>query len=275
MNPHAAHPSSFIGMLKAVWCNRQLIFRMTRREISGRYRGSLVGIFWSLLNPLFMLAIYTFVFSVIFKARWGVEEAGRGEFAIVLFAGLIVYGFFAEVINKAPQLILGNVNYVKKVVFPLEVLPVVHLLVACFQVFVSLCVLLVAQFVVNKSLSWTVLLFPVVMTPLLVLTQGLAWIIASLGVFIRDIGQVMTLLTSVLLFMSPVFFPLKSLPENFQPWMQANPLTFIIEQVRGVLVFGEMPNIWGLFLYFLISLLFSLIGFKWFQKTRKGFADVL
>ena len=275
MNPHAEPPASLQGMFRTLWVHRQLIARMSRREVIGRYRGSALGLVWSFLTPLFMLAIYTFVFSVVFKARWGTEEESRTQFAVVLFAGLIVHSIFAEVINRAPQLVLGNVNYVKKVVFPLEILPVIQLVAAFFHGLVSVVVLLVAKLVFTGSVPFTALFFPVVILPLLILILGLSWALASLGVFARDVGQTIGLITSVMLFMSPVFFPIQSLPDYLQPWMQLNPLTFIIEQVREVLVWGRQPQWFGLFVYRLFALAVSWLGFAWFQKTRKGFADVL
>ncbi|NMM77923.1 sugar ABC transporter permease [Rhodococcus sp. SRB_17] len=275
MNPHAEPPASLQGMFRTLWAHRHLIARMSQREVIGRYRGSTLGLMWSFLIPLFMLAIYTFVFSVVFRARWGTGEESRTHFAVVLFAGLIVHSLFAEVINRAPQLILGNVNYVKKVVFPLEILPVIQLVAASFHGLVSVVVLLVAKLLFTGSVPVTALFFPIVIFPLLVLTLGLAWALASLGVFARDVGQTIGLVTSVMLFMSPVFFPIQSLPAPLQPWMQLNPLTFIIEQMREVLVWGNGPQWFGLFLYGVISVGVAWLGFAWFQKTRKGFADVL
>lgn len=275
MNPHAEPPASLQGMFRTLWMHRQLIVRMSQREVIGRYRGSVMGLMWSFLNPLFMLAIYTFVFSVVFRARWGTGEESRTQFAVVLFAGLIVHTLFSEVINRAPQLILGNVNYVKKVVFPLEILPVVQLIAASFHGLISVAVLLAAKLLFTGSIPLSALLFPVVILPLMILTLGLAWALASLGVFARDVGQTIGLITSVMLFMSPVFFPIQSLPTPLQPWMQLNPLTFIIEQMREVLVWGHVPQWSGLLLYWLISLGVAWLGFAWFQKTRKGFADVL
>lgn len=262
-------------MFHALWVHRQLIMRMSQREVVGRYRGSALGLVWSFLTPLFMLVIYTFVFSVVFKARWGAGEESRTEFAVVLFAGLMVHSLFSEVINRAPQLVLGNVNYVKKVVFPLEILPVIQLIAAAFHGLVSVVVLLVAKLVFTGSIPLTALFFPVVILPLLILIMGLSWGLASLGVFARDVGQTIGLITSAMLFMSPVFFPIQSLPEPLQPWMRLNPLTFIIEQVREVLVWGHQPQWSGLLLYGLIALAVAWLGFAWFQKTRKGFADVL
>ncbi len=275
MNPHATASASPVGAVRSLWANRQLIARMGQREIIGRYKGSAMGLAWSFITPLFMLAIYTFVFSVVFQARWGTSEESKTQFAVVLFAGLIVHTLFSDVINRAPQLVLGNVNYVKKVVFPLEILPVVQLLSATFHALVSVAVLIAAQLVFQGSLPITALLLPVVLLPFLLLTLGLAWCLASLGVFVRDVGQTISLITSVMLFMSPVFFPVQSLPPALQPWMHLNPLTFVIEQVREVVVWGRLPDWQGLAVYSLASIATAWLGFAWFQKTRKGFADVL
>ncbi len=234
-----------------------------------------MGLQWAILNPLLMLAVYTFVFSVVFKARWGGAEESRTQFALVLFAGLIVHAIFAEVLNRAPALIITNVNYVKRVVFPLEVLPVIALGSALFHGLVSIGVLLVAFLLMNGYLHWTVILIPLVLLPLMILTLGLAWVLASMGVFVRDIGQSIGLLTMLLLFMSPVFFPISALPPEFQPWMMLNPLTFIIEQARQVLIWGRQPNWLGLLAYGAVALVVAWAGFFWFQKTRKGFADVV
>lgn len=275
MNPHATASASPVGAVRSLWANRQLIARMGQREIIGRYKGSAMGLAWSFITPLFMLAIYTFVFSVVFQARWGTSEESKTQFAVVLFAGLIVHTLFSDVINRAPQLVLGNVNYVKKVVFPLEILPVVQLLSATFHALVSVVVLIAAQLVFQGSLPITALLLPVVLLPFLLLTLGLAWCLASLGVFVRDVGQTISLVTSVMLFMSPVFFPVQSLPPALQPWMHLNPLTFVIEQVREVVVWGRLPDWQGLAVYSIASIATAWLGFAWFQKTRKGFADVL
>ncbi|NCN71313.1 MAG: ABC transporter permease [Rhodoferax sp.] len=262
-------------MYHVLWVNRQLITRMSNREIVGRYRGSIMGLMWSFLTPLFMLAIYTFVFSVVFRARWGTGEDSKTQFAIILFAGLIIHTLFSDVINRAPKLVLENVNYVKKVVFPVEILPVVQLVTAAFHALVSVFVLLAVSLVLNGAIPTTAIWFPLVVMPLLLLTLGLSWALASLGVYMRDIGQTIGLVTSAMLFLSPVFFPIQSLPPSMQSWMHLNPLTFIIEQSRAVLVRGHHPNWGGLLLYALVATVVAWLGFAWFQKTRKGFADVL
>jgi lipopolysaccharide transport system permease protein len=276
INPHAAQPTSLLAMTRSLWRNRQLILQMTKREVVGRYQGSALGLIWTFLNPVFMLAVYTFVFSVVFKARWGVGgEESRTQFAVVLFVGMIVHGLFAEVLNRAPGLVLSNVNYVKKVVFPLEILPVVSIGAALFHSLISLGVLLIAFVLFNGYLQWTAVLVPLILLPLVILTLGLAWMLASLGVFLRDVGQTIGIITTVMLFLAPVFYPVTALPEEIRPWIMANPLTFIIEQAREVLIWGRMPDWIGLGFYTAVAVAITWAGYAWFQKTRKGFADVL
>ena len=277
INPHASQPISPNALASSLWRNRQLIGQMTRREVAGRYKGSALGLAWSFFNPVFMLAVYTFVFSEIFKARWGGVggDDSKTEFAVVLFVGLIAYNLFSEVVNRAPSLVLGNANYVKKVVFPLEILPVVALGAALFHTVVSLAVLGIAFFVFNGYLHWTAIFTPLVLLPLVILTTGLAWMLASLGVFLRDVGQTIGILTTVLMFLSPVFYPVTAVPEHFRAFIMANPLTFIIEQARDVLVWGHLPNWQGLITYTAAACAVAWAGYAWFQKTRKGFADVL
>lgn len=277
INPHAAQPTSLLALGRSLWHHRNLIAQMSKREVVGRYKGSVLGLAWSFFNPVFMLVVYTFVFSEIFKSRWGgagVEES-KTQFAIVLFVGMIVLGLFSEVVNRAPGLILANVNYVKKVVFPLEILPVIAMGAALFHALISLVVLLSAFCLLNGYLHWTALLLPLVLLPLMILTMGLAWILASLGVFLRDVGQFVTILTTVLTFLSPIFYPVSAVPEAARVFIMANPLTFIIEQARAVLLWGHLPDWPGLGLYTLLALVFAWSGYAWFQKTRKGFADVL
>lgn len=276
INPHAAQPTSLMSLAKSLWRNRQLIMQMTSREVVGRYRGSVMGLAWSFFNPILMLVVYTFVFSVVFKAKWETTgEQSQTSFAIVLFVGMIVYGLFAEMVNRAPGLILSNVNYVKKVVFPLEILPVVGMGAALFHALISLSVLLLAILLTKGSLAWTAVFFPLVILPLLIATLGVAWFLASIGVFVRDVGQITGMFTTALMFLSPVFYSISALPEKFQFWLMLNPLTFMIEQSRAVMVFGKLPNWPALGIYTIASLAVAWAGFWWFQKTRKGFADVL
>jgi lipopolysaccharide transport system permease protein len=275
-NPHAAQPTSIVALAKSMWRNRQLIAQMTKREVVGRYKGSAVGLAWSFFNPVFMLVVYTFVFSEIFKSRWaGVQEESKTQFAVILFVGMIVLSLFSEVLNRAPGLILSNANYVKKVIFPIEILPVIAMGAALFHSLVSLVVLLAAFALFNGYLPWTAILIPVVLFPLVVLTLGIAWMLASLGVFLRDVGQFIGIVTTVLMFLSPVFYPVSAVPESARALILANPLTFIIEQARDVLIWGRLPNWEGLGVYTLFAIAIAWAGYAWFQKTRKGFADVL
>ena len=277
MNPHAAQPTSIMALARSLWRNRQLIVQMTKREVVGRYQGSAMGLAWSFLNPVFMLVVYTFVFSEIFKSRWGGigGDDSKTQFAVVLFVGMIVLSLFSEVLNRAPGLILSNVNYVKKVVFPIEILPVIAMGAALFHSLISLGVLLAAFALFNGYLHWTAVFTPLVLLPLVILTMGLAWMLASLGVFLRDVGQTIGIITTVLMFLSPVFYPITAVPERFRPIIMANPLTFIIEQAREVLIWGHLPNWLGLGTYTLVAVALAWAGYAWFQKTRKGFADVL
>ena len=257
------------------WNQRALIWEMTKRDVIGRYRGSAMGILWSFLNPILMLIVYTFVFNVVFRARWGGEDGGKIEFAIILFVGMIMHALFAECVNKAPTLILSNVSYVKKVVFPLEILPWITMGSALFHTTISVVVLLAAFALTHYYLNWTIVFLPLLLLPLILLTMGITWFVASVGVFLRDVGQTTGIITTVMLFLSPVFFPVSALPDGYQFLLQLNPLTFMIEQARNILVWGRPLNWEGLGIYFVFSLIVAWLGLFWFQKTRRGFADVL
>jgi len=264
-----------VEMVASLWRHRSLIAASAKREVLGRYRGSVMGILWSFFNPLFMLAVYTFVFSVVFQARWGGGSGSKTEFALVLFAGLMMFNLFAECINRAPGLILSNVNYVKKVVFPLEILPAVTLLAALFHLLISLGVWLLAYVIFFGVPHATVLYLPLIVLPLVVFIMGLGWALASLGVYLRDVSQFIGLITTVLMFLSPIFYPATALPEAYRHLLYLNPLTPVIEQTRDVLFWGKNPDFLMLGLYWLITAIIAWLGFAWFQKTRKGFADVL
>jgi lipopolysaccharide transport system permease protein len=268
--------SSPAAIAKSFWNNRQLIWQMTKRDVVGRYRGSIMGLAWSFLNPVLMLTVYTFVFSVVFKARWGEEgEESKTEFAIILFAGMIVHALFAECVNRAPGLILSNVNYVKKVVFPLDILPWIAMGSALFHAAISIVVLLGFYGMLNLYLNWTIVFLPIILLPLILVTMGAVWFLTATGVYLRDIAQTTGIVTTMMMFLSPVFYPISALPKEYQAWLHLNPLTFIIEQMRNVMIWGKTPDLIGLGWYSAASLLVACIGYFWFQKTRKGFADVL
>jgi lipopolysaccharide transport system permease protein len=223
-----------------------------------------------------MLAVYTYLFSVVFKSRWVTQDAETaGNFSILAFIGIIVHGVFSECVGRAPGLVLNNASYVKKVVFPLEILPWVALCSTVFHAGISVGMLLVAQLLLNHTIASTAAFFPIIVLPLLLITMGFAWFLAATGVYLRDVGQTVGLFTTILLFLSPVFYPRSALPPEFRNWLSLSPITFALEEGRKVLIFGQTPDIGGLALYALIGLVTAWLGFWWFQKSRRGFADVL
>lgn len=263
-------------LLRTVWGHRDLIRQLTWRNILQRYRGASLGVAWSFVMPLLMLGVYTFVFGYVFKSRWpSSKDQSMAGFALTLYSGLVVYGLFAETLGMAPHLIAGNPSYVKKVVFPLEVLPICALGAALFQALVGTAALLVCALLLNHAVSPTLYWFPMVLVPLLMLTLGLAWFLASLGVYLRDTGQIIGLLLQVLMFLSPIFYSIEQVPSGFQAVMRLNPLTAIVENARNTLLFGRPPEWSSLLISGLISLLILQLGYIWFMKTRRGFADVL
>ena len=262
-------------LVASAWRNRRLILTLAKREVIGRYQGSVLGILWSFFNPVLLLVVYTFVFSVVFKARWAGGSESKTEFALVLFAGLLIFNLFAECVSRAPGLILGNVSYVKKVVFPLEILPLVSLVSALFHLVVSFAVWLAFYLVFFGTPHITLFLFPIVLLPFLLFVTGVCWFFASLGVFLRDAGQIIGLTITVLMFCSPIFYPISALPERYRSLLHINPLTIVIEQTRDVLIWGKPLDVPLYFAYFLGASMVAALGFAWFQKTRKGFADVL
>lgn len=250
-----------------------LIYQLTKREVVGRYKGSALGLLWSFIIPLVMLAVYTFVFGMVFKARWGVD--GGQNFSIILFCGLILHSFLAECLTHSPTVILNKPNFVKKVVFPLEILPLVSLLTALFHFVVSLLILFLAVFISSGSIPVTWLTLPIVFLPLFLLGLSASWVLASLGVYMRDISQLMGVVATLLMFLCPIFYPLSAIPEKYQIFIMLNPLSFIVEQARLVLIFGSAPNFLYLAIYSIVTLAIAYLSFVWFMKVKRGFSDVL
>lgn len=276
MSAHESYLTTPKELTLSFWRNRQLIFQMTKREVLGRYKGSIMGLAWSFFNPVLMLAVYTFFFSVVFKSRWGAGvDNSKASFAIILFVGMLIHSLFSEVVNRAPTLILSNINYVKKVVFPLETLSFITIFSALFHSAIGLLVLLLIQLAISQNLPWTVVFFPLIVLPLVLASLGFAWFLSALGVYARDVGQVTGVFTSVLMFLSPVFYPVSALQPGYQIYLKLNPLTFIIEEGRNSLIYGIPPSWTGWCIAMIAGGLTAWIGFWCFQKTRKGFADVL
>ena len=253
---------------------RTLIRQFAQREVLARYRGSVFGLAWSFLTPLMMLAVYTFVFREVFQARWGQGEGDGIDFALRMYAGLVVFNFFAECVTRAPRLIVDQPNLVKKVVFPLQLLAWVSTFSALFHLAVNAAVLLLAALAAGYGHA-SMLLLPLVWLPLVPLLLGLGWFLAALGVYLRDIGQIISLAVSLLMFMSPIFYPVSALPERWRFWLHLNPLTLIIEDTRQVVLDGTLPAAQPLLLYLMAALAVAFLGAAWFRATREGFADVL
>lgn len=261
--------------LLSLWTHHALIQRLAWRDVLSRYKGSAGGLLWALITPILLLSVYTAVFSGIFQARWG-QSGGPIEYAMQLFVGLTVHGLAAECLNRSPVLMINNVSYVKRVVFPLQILPIVSLLSALFHFAISLLVLLAFIGIVKHALPIVGLLYlPLIVLPYVVLLAGLSYLLAGLGVYLRDIGQVMGLVTTILLFLSPVFYPASMLPPRLQTVFMLNPLTLIIEQSRAVLLDQTAPR-WDLLGgYMLLACVIFALGLWAFNQMRKGFADVL
>ncbi|WP_253822722.1 ABC transporter permease [Aeromonas sobria] len=272
VNKYKATPFEMIDSLFKNW---DLIIALIKRDISSRYQNSFLGIIWSFLNPIFLLAVYTFIFSVVFKAKWTGGGDSKVEFALILFAGLIIFNIFSECVNRSPATILQNSNYVKKVIFPLEILPWVNLGASLFHAFISFVVWVLFYIVVIGLPHITLLLVPLILIPLCFLVLGVSWLFAALGVYLRDVSQVVTLMTTVIMFLSPIFYPVEALPKDYQGYLKINPLSLSISQIRDVLYWGKIPSYGEYIIYLAVCFFIAWLGFFCFQKMRKGFADVL
>jgi lipopolysaccharide transport system permease protein len=269
---HAVGPRALFG---AVLDHASLLWQFARREISGRYRGSLIGFGWAVLSPLLLLAIYTFVFSVVFRIRWDGPVTDRTGFALVVYTGMIVHGFFAECMTRAPTLIIDNRNLVKKVVFPLQLLPWSVLAVAAFHFAVGIVLICAAMLIKTGAVPVSTLALPLVIAPLALLCLGVVYACSALGVYLRDLAQVVGFLALTLLFISPVFYPASAVPEEWRFVIALNPLATFIEMTRGALLFGTLPSPSSLAAVWALGLGAAWLGFYGFQRTRRGFADVL
>ncbi|PPD51139.1 MAG: sugar ABC transporter permease [Methylobacter sp.] len=262
-------------MINGLLQHRELLWELVKRDFIGRYKGSMLGVIWSLFNPLLMLTIYTVVFSVAFKAKWGTGEESKIAFAIVLFSGMIIHSFFAECLNRAPSLITSHPHYVKKVVFPIEILPWMAMFSALLHFLVSFGVLLVFCLLAGVTIHLGVLFTPIILLPLILMVIGFCWAVASLGVYLRDLSQVMGMVTTVALFLAPVFYPIDALPEAYRAFLMWNPITLPVIQLRDLMLWDK-PIHWDKWAISLaIGITVCQTGYWWFQKSRRGFADVL
>lgn len=261
--------------LSALTEHRSLTLELAKRDVLGRYRGASFGLLWSLISPFLMLMVYTFAFGTVMGSRWPQAGEGGTHFSIILFAALIVHGFFAEVLNKAPSLVTANPNFVKRVVFPIDILPWPLVLSALFHAGTTLLVFLAMRLAMEGQVAWTTVFFPLVMLPLAVLCLGLGWFLSALGVYLRDISQVTPMLSLATLFLSTAMMPIDAVPEAYRWLFALNPITFIIDQARDVLLWERLPDFAGLARYLGLALLLAWAGRLAFARARTGFADVL
>lgn len=258
------------------WRHRDLLVQMTRRSVEQRYRGSALGLVWSFVQPLMMLCVYTFVFSVVFKARWGVDtDGGRGSFAVIMFCGMAMFNLFSESTAASCGCITGSPNLVKKVIFPLEILPLSQVASTFILGIPWFMLLFVGSWLILGFVGWTMLLLPLVMLPLIVFSLGVSYFVAAFGVFVRDTQYVIGVVLQVLFFATPIFYPISAVPERFQMVLRLNPLTIYIEQARKVFLMGQMPDWIFLGVGLLVSIVVLQLGYFFFRRTKRGFADVL
>ena len=264
-------------VVRRLWSHRELILQLITRDFAQNYRSTYLGTLWALLNPLLMLMVYTFIFSGVLKARWDHTDhsMGMGSFALTLFAGLIPFSVFSGVMHRAPQLIVNSPNYVKKVVFPLEILPVVAVGSILVDSLIEIIILGIGLAMFVGVISPTVVLLPLVYLPLIFLCLGLGWFLASLGVYVRDTTQGIPAITRILFFLTPVFYKTDAVPENLRPLWQLNPLAEIVESFRRVLVWNETFDWERWLVVTVVSGVILLLGYGWFMKTKEGFADVI
>lgn len=263
-------------MVRNIGEHRSLIRQMTWREIAARYKNSYLGFVWSFLNPLLLLVVFTFVFSIVFKAKWGkgITES-KTEFALTLFSGLVIFNFFSECMNRAPTLVLAYSNYVKRTRFPAEILPVVVVLSSLVHLFISAGLLLLSLLFFLRIFSWTIVFFPVIVLFLTALALGLSWLLSSLGVFIRDIGHLVGFLMTSLFFLTPIFYPIAAVPGQFQIFMKLNPLSVVVESSRQVLIWGSPPDWAWLGGMGVLSFGVLVFGYGFFMKSKRAISDVV
>lgn len=255
--------------------NKNIILQFIKRETISRYKGSYLGFLWTILTPILMLLVYTFVFSEIFQAKWGSGSGNKLEFAIIVFCGLTTFNIFSEVIARSPSLVINNANYVKKVVFPLEVFPLIAVGTALVNASINYALLIVFYLIFMQSISWTILLLPLALVPMVIFSVGLSWFLSSLGVYLRDIGHVIGIAVQALMLLSPILYPIDVIPDEFQWFYQINPITYFVEDIRKVLVWGEVPDLGVYVVQLMAALIIFIAGLVWFRKTKHGFADVL
>lgn len=262
--------------LRLLWIHRFLIRQLVERELSFKFKRSRGGMLWLVLQPLLLLAGYTLVFGVILKSRWGSEGSGSSaEFALIMFAGLIFFNFFSAVVSVAPGLIVHNKPYVQKMVFPLEVLSWSTMLAALINGFVSLLIWIIFSVAIRGYVPFSLGWLPLIIIPFALFALGCCWFLSAAGVFHPDIEHLIPMLMLMLMLLSPLFFPASAIPEQLRFLFDFNPLAYVLEQARQVMIYGGAPNFGVLAIGWVVGLLFAWLGLVSFVKNRDGFADAV
>ncbi len=265
-----------VRILLCIWAYRDLLSQFARREVASRYKGSYLGLFWSLIQPVLMLCIYTFVFGVIFRSRWpGVAEQGIAGYAVTLFCGVAAFNLLNESLGRSPGIIKENANLVKKVIFPVEILPVSLICSAIYHGSICFLILIATNLLVNMSLHYTIIMLPLVILPLILLLMGISWILAGLGVFLPDVQAIVSLLTTMWMFLSPVFYSTTMLPAKAQFLMQFNPMAFVVDNIRRVVMWGQWPEWGALGIWMIFGIAVMSLGYAAFMWGKDNYADVI
>lgn len=255
---------------------RNLLYALITREIQLRYRGSGLGLLWAVINPVLLMLVYYFIFSLVFQVKLPQLYDGRDvPFAGFIFSGLIVYFLFADILTRGPTLIHDNINYVKKVVFPLEIIPVVLVAASVFNFLISCVILTVFLAAFGGGITPSILLAPLVILPFLLFLCGVAWFVSAISAYVKDVAYVAGFIATAMMFLSPVFYALEAVPDNFQQVMMLNPLTYYIEGFRSCVIGGVVPDTKFFVVAYTAGIVVCVLGYGFFQKVRRGFADVL
>ena len=255
--------------------NKDLISILLIREIAYKFKGSFLGILWMILTPIILIVIFTFIFGEVFDIKWMDIPESKEYFALILFSGLMVFNFFAESISKAPLLFVTNSSYIKKIIFPLEILPIVSVLSSSVQLIVSFVVWVAFYLIIVGTPNLNILLLPIIMLPFVFILFGLTFLFSTLGVFVRDTNNIINLITTLLLFLSPIFYPISVIPEQYQLYIYLNPVAYQIELTRDLMMWGNTPNLISFLIYFILAFMFYLLTLKFFSNNKDRFIDVM
>lgn len=271
---------NIIHPIESIRSNRELLVQLIKRNLSSKYKGTTLGVVWNFLQPLVLLLVYTYAFGMLFQSRWLETSAGnladmKFSYSIVVFCGMTVYNIFSEVVTMSPNLFVSNPNYIKKIVFPLEILPMAQVITSLISNLIWFLILFIGAVIFAGSLSWTMLLLPVVLFPYVLMLTGISFMLASLGVFFRDLAQVCMLITQIMYLMTPIFYSAEMVPDSLKFILVINPLAWFVSETRKIFVFKQLPDFLGIIIWLIIAVVVFYLGFCCLKKTKRGFADVL